>query len=82
MSSTPSIRSERRHSITAFNVLHTSEEDANNEENIIDEDDDDHDDHGHGHEHEKKKELLESFDFNDRESIMWRKVSEFVYVSY
>ncbi len=46
-------------------------------ENADEEDYDDHDsthDH-HGHHKHEVKQVLESFDFNDVESIMWRKVS-------
>ena len=36
-------------------------------------DDDDIDDHHHKHKHAHKQEVLESFDFNDQESLAWRK---------
>lgn len=36
--------------------------------------DDDDDLDIHHHKHAFKKEVLESFDFNDTESMMWRKV--------
>lgn len=47
-----------------------------NEEDYLD--DDDHDEidaHHHHHKHSSKAQTLESFDFTDCESIMWRKVS-------
>jgi hypothetical protein len=44
------------------------------EEYIDEEEYDEMDDHhSHKHKHEFKKETLESFDFNDCESYMWRK---------
>lgn len=45
------------------------------EEEVVDEreDDDDHVIHNH-HKHAMKREVLESFDFNDQESLAWRKV--------
>lgn len=49
---------------------HTDTYDENDAEDI---DDDDDFDHIH-HKHAFKKELQESFDFNDTESLMWRKV--------
>lgn len=36
----------------------------------------------HSHVHHSKKEILESFDFNDTESITWKKVSLFEYVQH
>lgn len=40
-----------------------------------DQDDDDEEDHGHHHKHKHThKELYESFDFNDCETMTWRKV--------
>jgi hypothetical protein len=46
------------------------------ENEIIDEDDFDETDlHNHHQKHQMKREVLESFDFNDVESMMWRKVS-------
>lgn len=37
----------------------------------------DYHDHRHKHKHEEKKVVFESFDFNDVESLQWRKVSHF-----
>ena len=49
------------------------------EEEEVDEreDEDDHVIHSH-HKHALKREVLESFDFNDQESIAWRKVIFFL----
>ena len=51
-------------------------------ENSDDYDDDDydsiHDTHGNSKHAEEKKQVLESFDFNDVESMMWRKVINFL----
>ncbi len=45
------------------------------DENELDDDSDEDDHHVHdSHKHAFKKEVLESFDFNDVESMMWRKV--------
>jgi hypothetical protein len=41
----------------------------------LEEEDDDYDvHHQHHHKHAHKKEVVESFDFIDNESMMWRKV--------
>ena len=41
---------------------------------------DDNDEHEtQQHKHQFKKEVLESFDFNDVESMMWRKVSLYLF---
>lgn len=65
--------------LPVFNVLHSNETDAHNEEENHADDDDDHDDHhkshGHGgHKGGSKREVQESFDFTDVESMAWRKV--------
>lgn len=75
-------------SITAtYNVLHNLPDDQVGEETptgdhqpfledqeAYDDDDDDYD-HSHQHKHKHEhKEVLESFDFTDSESMMWRKV--------
>ena len=72
--------------IATYNVLHdvTDEEHGTElvplaENYVPDEDYDDEDDdydHAHNHHHHKthEKALYESFDFNDSESMMWRKV--------
>jgi hypothetical protein len=44
------------------------------EDNDYNEEDENDDDVAHRHKHHFKKEVLESFDFNDVESVMWRKV--------
>lgn len=68
----------RRLSIDAlptFNILHTSEADAEAEEDDHDDDDDHLQSHQNHKDHGRKKDVPESLDFNDRESIMWRKVN-------
>lgn len=61
-----------------YNVLHgepdaTAEGDAHKDD--IGDDDNEHDSHALAHKkHEHKQEQWESFDFQDFESIMWRKV--------
>lgn len=55
---------------------HSQHSRHSNQEDYDYNDDDDNDDivaHRHKHNH-MKKEVLESFDFNDVESMMWRKV--------
>lgn len=44
------------------------------EEEVYEDDDDDQDNHHNHHQKLHSKELYESFDFNDCESMMWRKV--------
>lgn len=66
-----------------FNILHNTDgnDTIQTNENLADDHedkddhDDDHDDHDHRQHHKQsqKKEVLESFDFTDSESMMWRK---------
>ena len=68
-----------------YNVLH-GEPDAAAEGDLhkddVGDDDNEHDSHAHAHKkHEHKQEQWESFDFQDFESIMWRKV-RIAYVLY
>jgi G3E family GTPase len=71
-----------------YNVLHAESTDAQaKEEQLHDtvdthgaegEEEHEESDSGHHkshHKHAHKKEVVESFDFNDVESMMWRKVS-------
>ena len=44
------------------------------EDATYEDDDYDENEHNHHHHHHEVKQTLESFDFNDVESIMWRKV--------
>ena len=60
-----------------YNVLHSSDPDHIEESHEIVDGDDDIDDDHHAekkHKHEFKAETLESLDFLDVESMMWRKV--------
>jgi hypothetical protein len=74
------IHRESLHGTSTYNVLHAIPEDAaEDEDGGMDEHDDDHDDHDdhNGHKHHQaasKKPTLESFDFTDTESMVWRKV--------
>lgn len=63
--------------LPTFNILHSSEAEAEQDE-LDEKDDDDKDLHDRNkfHIHPQKKEVLESFDFNDRESVTWRKVKQ------
>lgn len=70
---------ERRGSV--YNVLHGEPEagiDANDpvDTHDVEEDHEDSDSglHKGHHKHASKREVVESFDFNDVESMMWRKV--------
>lgn len=71
----------RRLSIDAmptFNILHTIDPDgpapADNEENADDREESEHDESVHkNHKVVRKGETLESFDFTESESMMWRK---------
>ena len=62
-----------------YNPLHTiaegdeNKEGAEGEEGFVDEEDDEHHDHKHKAHLHHKKEVHESFDFNDCESLAWRK---------
>ena len=60
-----------------YNVLHAeseiiSEQDQHRED--VADDDNENESHAHKHKHEHKQEQWESFDFQDFESMMWRKV--------
>jgi hypothetical protein len=59
--------------LPVYNALHGDEHDN---EALVDHDDDEHDEHeAHGaHKYHNKREIQESFDFNDVESMMWKKV--------
>lgn len=71
------INSQGSHSGTVYNVLHgggmgdiaEGDEGAEN----VEEDDDDELAIHRSHKHALKSEVLESFDFNDQESLAWRK---------
>lgn len=72
-----------KHQGAVYNVLHGEGDNIPSEPGELPmgdgahEYEDDHDDDEHGHKHHKhahKREVLESFDFNDVESMMWRKV--------
>jgi chloride channel 7 len=68
-------------SLPTFNILHYTEGEAAPEDEgqeLVEDKDDDHsdmDEHSHHnlHKYTSKKETLESFDFTDCESMMWRK---------
>lgn len=68
-----------KHQTAVYNVLHGDQDMGEGiESHEVHDYEDDHDDdhlsaHKH-HKHEHKKEVVESFDFNDVESMMWRKV--------
>ena len=69
--------SARRQSV--YNILHGEPDNPNDQIELVethdydeDRDDDPHDHKSH-HKHAHKKEVVESFDFNDVESMMWRK---------
>jgi chloride channel 7 len=70
------------HSPSTYNVLHNMVEGDHNdmeqpeEEYYEDEEYDEMDYHHthHKHKHDEKKVVFESFDFNDCESVMWKKV--------
>ncbi len=77
-------------STATYNVLHNLPDehagdlspsgDYSAEEHELMDDDDDDIDHVHLHKHKHvHKETLESFDFNDTETMMWRKVSKYSY---
>jgi hypothetical protein len=79
------------HSSATYSALHTSEGDDNpmeheggaegaeyNEEEEYDEMDYTYS-HHHSKKHEEKKPMYESFDFNDSESLMWRKVGFYLF---
>lgn len=71
-------------STTTYNVLHNEMDEGDPEqvEEIYEEEEEEEEHlHQHSHKHEAKKEALESFDFNDTESMMWRKVIE-LYLFY
>ena len=75
---------ETQHSTPTYNALHPIPEDfaAEGEAEELekeeffyeDHDEDEHDVHHNSHMHGVKKEVLESFDFTDAESTMWKKV--------
>ena len=75
---------ESQHGPPTYNALHPIPEDfaAEGEAEELekeefyyeDHDDDDHDVHHEHHMHNVKREVLESFDFTDAESTMWKKV--------
>ena len=71
--------------LPTFNVLHSNEIDLNDEDNRA-EDDDGHDDthshHDNAHSNHAKREIQESFDFTDVESMAWRKVRFFLFLVY
>ena len=63
-----------------YNPIHNNDDnnntnDINDDDNINYKDDDDIDDNHESHRHEfgGKEEKLESFDFTDQESLVWRK---------
>lgn len=61
-----------------YNVLHNSDPDHIEEPHEVVDADDDHDDEHHHRLHKKhefKAETVESLDFLDVESMMWRKVT-------
>ena len=61
-----------------YNVLHNNDPDHVEESHEVVDGDDDVDDDHHAekkHKHEFKAETLESLDFLDVESMMWRKVN-------
>ena len=70
-----------------YNALHSIPEEETHHEEVdheVDEDkfdeadeDEDHDDHK-GHHHGEKKQIQESFDFTDAETLSWRKVGDLV----
>ena len=69
----------RRQSV--YNILHGEPDNPTDQIEVVethdydeDRDDDLHDHKSHS-KHAHKKEVVESFDFNDVESMMWRKVS-------
>lgn len=70
-------------STATYNVLHNIPENEPGEESpepydpIEDDDYDDLDENLHKNQHSVKKMNFESFDFNDSESLMWRKVNTF-----
>jgi hypothetical protein len=70
------MESSSQHGTTTYNVLHS--ENLPHAEMIDADDIDDDDEHDytavHHTDHHMKKQLQESFDFNDNESLMWRKV--------
>ena len=77
---------ETQHSAPTYNALHPIPEDfaaegeaeageKGDEYYFEDQEDDEHELHHEHHVHGVKKEVLESFDFTDAESTMWKKVS-------
>lgn len=75
---------ETRPSVT-YSALHNPVSEGNNDldnNDMLDEDEfEEIELHSHHHKHHVRKESLESFDFNDVESMMWRKVSISIYSS-
>jgi hypothetical protein len=70
-------------STTTYNVLHNEMDEGNPEQvdEIFEEEEEEEEHlHHHSHKHEAKKDALESFDFNDTESMMWRKVFQIVHI--
>ena len=76
---------ETQHSAPVYNALHPIPEDfaaegeaeageKSDEFYFEDQEDDEHEHHHEHHVHGVKKEVLESFDFTDAESTMWKKV--------
>ena len=63
-------------STTTYNILHNEvdEDNADLNEEMYDDDEEEEEHHQQSHKHETKQGVLESFDFNDSESMMWRKV--------
>ena len=58
-----------------YNVLHNENDNIDESHDVIDVDDDiDIDHHSHKRKHGFKGETVESLDFLDVESMMWRKV--------
>lgn len=69
-------QAEHHASAPVYNVLHPDPLEKTDDDHIDhDHEDDEHDHHIDSHKHHMKREVLESFDFNDCESMMWRKVS-------